>query len=145
MQMIGLEEIKEVLRSGDRLKITEMAIELYNLSYYSANNSLKYEKEEKEAKARIEYIENRIKDLENEASLYAKSGKNEAERRSLMYEFLKGTSHKQLVLEVESIKKEIIANDYIKKKYKNEADYYENVARILENFTNFYFEEVADE
>jgi hypothetical protein len=143
--MIGLEEIKEVLRSGDRLKITEMAIELYNLSYYSANNSLKYEKEEKEAKARIEYIENRIKDLENEASLYAKSGKNEAERRSLMYEFLKGTSHKQLVLEVESIKKEIIANDYIKKKYKNEADYYENVARILENFTNFYFEEVADE
>ena len=133
------------MRSGDRLKITEMAIELYNLSYYSANNSLKYEKEEKEAKARIEYIENRIKDLENEASLYAKSGKNETERRSLMYEFLKGTSHKQLVLEVESIKKEIIANDYIKKKYKNEADYYENVARILENFTNFHFEEVADE
>lgn len=134
MEIFGLEEIKTAIREKTRTELVEIAMELYQMAYESARKSLEYEKAASWNKAKINYLESIMEQLQRDSVIFAvkQNGKNDAERKALAYEFLKETSYNELVKELNAIEQEMTGNNYLSKKYREEKELYENWARLLE-------------
>lgn len=132
--MIQLEELKEAIREKTRTELLELAMELYNEAYLSELKALDFEKEALRNKTKIEYLEGLLTELENQAVVYVskQEAKNETQRKALIVEFLKETSYDELVKEITNTKNELTSNNYLKKKYSNQSQLYDNWARLLE-------------
>lgn len=134
MEMLGLEEIKTAIREKTRTELVELAMELYQMAYENSIQAAGFEKEMAKNKAQIEYLEGLIKELEGDAVVFAskQEAKNETQRKALMVEFLKNTSHGELVKEITNLQNEALSNNYIRKKYSAKAELYENWGRLVE-------------